>query len=121
MVVLVHSALQTRTFPVLNYLARASSHLRGLATASTAVVQNARRLVVRADVLEGSRIAIVAVDARDLARLAAALARGDALDVDVALALAAAVAARAVDLAVVLGVEVDDVDGAAAVVLDDLV
>lgn len=31
------------------------------------------------------------------------------------------VAARSVDLAVVLGVEVDDVDGTAAIVLDDLV
>jgi hypothetical protein len=43
------------------------------------------------------------------------------VDLARALAVALAVAARAVDLAVVLGVEVDDVDGAAAVVLDDLV
>lgn len=77
--------------------------------------------IIRADVPQSSRITIVEVDASQLAGLAATLAGGDTLDVDVALALAATVAARAVELAVVLGVEVDDVDGAAAVVLDDLV
>jgi hypothetical protein len=43
------------------------------------------------------------------------------VDLARALAVALAVAARAVDFAVVLGVEVDDVHRAAAVVLDDLV
>jgi hypothetical protein len=59
---------------------------------------------VSADVVQSTGIAIVRVDAADIA----AVVRGHALNVDVALALGAAVTAGAVDLAVVLGVEVDD-------------
>lgn len=51
----------------------------------------------------------------------AAVTGRDTLDVDVTLALLGAVAARAVQLAVVLDVEVDDVHSTAAIVLDDLV
>jgi hypothetical protein len=49
-------------------------------------------------------VAVVRVDACDFATVAGS----DTLDVDVALALGAAVAAGAVDLAVVFGVEVYD-------------
>lgn len=72
---------------------------------------------ISADVDQGSRVGIVVVDADHLT----AIVGSCALDVDVALALALAVTARAIDLSVVLGVEVDDVNGAAAVVLDDLI
>ena len=61
----------------------------------------------------------VGVDANELTTLDG----GDTLHVNGSLAglVALAVAAGAVDLAVVVGVEVDDVDVTAAVVLDDLV
>lgn len=59
----------------------------------------------------------VGVDANELTTIDSS----GALHVDGAGAVVCAVAARAVDLAIVLGVEVDDVDLTAAVVLDDLV
>jgi hypothetical protein len=52
-------------------------------------------------------VPIVLVDAGNFTTVAGS----DALDVDVALALGAAVAAGAVDLAVVFSVEVDDLRG----------
>lgn len=61
--------------------------------------------MVGADVVEGSSVTEVGVDTGELV----AVDCGDTLDVDVALALAGAVAAGAVELAVVLDVEVDDV------------
>lgn len=72
-------------------------------------------LRVGADVLESSSVAVVGVDTSELTTADS----GDALDVDVALALLGAVSAGAVELAVVVDVEIDDVDGTAAVVLDD--
>jgi hypothetical protein len=72
---------------------------------------------ISANVLKCGGIAVVEVDASHLATITSC----DALNVDVPLALAAAVSARAVDLAVVLGVEVDNVDSAAAIVLYNLV
>lgn len=74
----------------------------------------------------GFRVAVVAVRRLvahvgvDANQLAAVDGRG-ALDVDAAGAVALAVAAGAVDFSVVVGVKVDNVDVAAAVVLDDLV
>lgn len=53
-------------------------------------------------------ISVVAVDTRQFTTIAGI----HAVDVDVALALLAAVAAGAVQLAVVLDVKVEDVDGA---------
>jgi hypothetical protein len=127
-----------------------SSHrLAGAVLLAGTVVVLARRLGVCADVDERGLVAVGLGDADDLATLAG----GDTLDVDLAGALLALHgvsfegvkvgyetygAARAVDLAVVLGIEVDDladgqrgflslfsggthVDAAAAVVLDDLV
>ena len=65
--------------------------------ARAAIIQYARMLRVRAHIRDRGLVAILLVDARELA----AVARLDALDVDSALALLAAVAARAVELAVV--------------------
>lgn len=62
-------------------------------------------------------VAQVGVDAHELTTVNSS----GALHVNSASAVSRAVTARAVDLAVVVGVEVDDVDVAAAVVLDDLV
>lgn len=61
---------------------------------------------VGADVLQGSGVPIVQVDADNFTTVVC----GSALNVDIALALGAAVAAGAVDLAVVFGVEVDDLE-----------
>lgn len=114
-------------------LTRAVSDLLRLAVSRATVVEDARVASVRADVDKSGRVSVHRVDARQLATVV----RRHALDVDVALALAGAVAARPVQLAVVLGVEVDlrgvslsllhglgfayNVDGSATVVLDDLV
>ena len=100
----------------------ASGSLAGLALAVslvTALVALELSLGVEAVVRVSRLVAQVGVDANQLA----AVLGDDSCHVDLAreVAVAFAVAARAVDLAVVLGVEVDDVDGAAAVVLDDLV
>ena len=85
----------------------------------TALVTLALNLTVKAVVRVSSLVAQVGVDGYQFA----AVLGDDTGHVDLARALfvALAVAARAVDLAVVLGVEVDDVHGAAAVVLDDLI
>lgn len=85
----------------------------------TTLVALALSLSIKAVVGVSSLIAQVGVDAHELATVLS----NDASHVDLAraLAVALAVAARAVDLAVVFSVEVDDVHGAAAVVLDDLV
>ncbi|KAJ8104452.1 hypothetical protein OPT61_g10749 [Boeremia exigua] len=98
-------------------LTRADTSLCGLAATSAAVVHLALGLRIGADVLEGSSVLVVSVDAGELT----AVLSSDTLNVNVALALGRAVSAGAVQLAVVLDVEVNDVDGAAAVVLDDLV
>lgn len=100
----------------------ASRSLAGLALAIslvTALVPLALSLSVEAVVGVSSLVAQVGVDAHELATVLS----NDTSHVDLAraLAVALAVAARAVDFAVVLGVEVDDVHSAAAVVLDDLV
>ena len=100
----------------------ASGSLAGLALAVrlvAALVALALSLSIKAVVGVSSLIAQVGVDAHELATVLS----NDASHVDLAraLAVALAVAARAVDLAVVFSVEVDDVHGAAAVVLDDLV
>lgn len=67
-------------------LTRAIPGLDGLAAVGAARVHLARVLSVGADVLEGGGVAVVGVDADDLA----AVARGRALDVDVALTLGGA-------------------------------
>jgi hypothetical protein len=76
-------------------------------------------LGIEAVVGVSSAVAQVGVNTNELA----AVLGNNAAHVDFARAVgvALAVAARAVDFAVVLGVEVDDVDGAAAVVLDHFV
>jgi hypothetical protein len=61
----------------------AGAHLRGLATTGATVVGDALVLRVGADVLERSRVAVVLVDADNLA---AVLGR-ETLDVDASLAL----------------------------------
>lgn len=99
-----------------------SRSLAGLALAVSLVatlVTLALSLSIKAVVGVSRLVAQVGVDADELATVL-----GDDtghVDLARAVAVALAVAARAVDLAVVLGVEVDDVHGAAAVVLDDLV
>jgi hypothetical protein len=121
-----------------------SRSLAGLAFAVSlvaALVTLALSLGVEAVVGVSSLVAQVGVDANKLQRiqvstipqtshqlhppttyLATVLSNNTShVDLARALAVALAVAARAVDFAVVLGVEVDDVHGAAAVVLDDLV
>lgn len=72
---------------------------------------------IGADILQSSSVAVVGVDADDFA----AIVGRSAFDIDVSLALRAAVTARSVDLAVVFGVEVDNVDSTTAVMLDNLV
>ena len=99
-----------------------SRSLAGLAFAVSlvaALVTLALSLGVEAVVGVSSLVAQVGVNADELA----AVLSNDTAHVDLAraVAVAFAVAAGAVDLTVVLGVEVDNVDGAAAVVLDDLV
>ena len=64
-------------------LARAVADLLGLAAACASVVEHAGVAGVGADVLRGCRVAVVAVDARDLA----AVSCRRALDVNVPLAL----------------------------------
>jgi len=98
-------------------LTRAGAGLGRLAAASAAVVHLALDLRVRADILQSGGVAIVAVDTGELATVLS----GDTLDVDVALALARTVSAGTVELAVVLYIEVYDVDGSAAVMLNDFV
>lgn len=85
----------------------------------TALVALALSLGIEAVVRVSRLVTQVGVDSHQLATVLS----NNASHVDLAraLAVALAVAARAVDFAVVLGVEVDDVHGAAAVVLDDLV
>jgi hypothetical protein len=110
-----------------NRLTRAVASLCRLTTARAAIVENARVARVRTDVLQSRRVAIVEVDAGHLA----AVTRRHALDVDVSLALRSAlsdmvsfcplsifdlnfqtyVSAGAVNLAVIFGVEVDDLTG----------
>lgn len=65
------------------YLTGAGADLLGLAAAGAAVVEDTGVLGVRADVLEGGGVAELGVDADDVT----AVAGGDALHVDVALAL----------------------------------
>jgi len=96
--------------------------LAGLALAVglvTTLVALALSLGIEAVVGVSSLVAQVGVDANELATVLG----NDTAHVDLAraVAVALAVTARAIHLAVVLGVEVDDVDGAAAVVLDHLV
>ena len=95
----------------------AVANLLRLAVTLTAVVDSAWVVSVGADVGQSSLVAEGLVDASELT----AVVSSRAGDLDRALALGVAVAAGAVQLAVVLDVEVDDVDLAAAVVLDDLV
>lgn len=98
-------------------LTRASTGLGRLTATRAALVHLALDLRIGADVLEGRRVTVVAVDTRKLATVLSS----NAIDEDVTLALAAAVSTGSVELAVVLSVEVDDVDCSAAVVLDDLI
>lgn len=67
-------------------LTRADTGLLGLAATGASSVHLAASLGVGADVLEGSSVAVVGVDAGELT----AVLGGGALDVDVALALLAA-------------------------------
>lgn len=87
----------------LSSLTRAVSNLLGLAVAGATVVEHTRVVGISADVDESGGVSIDRVNAGQLA----AIVGSRALNVDVALALAGAVAARAVQLAVVLGVEVN--------------
>lgn len=72
---------------------------------------------IGADIDQCSSIAVVVVDANNLATVVSSCA----FHINVPLTLAATVPTRSVYLAVVFSVKVDDVDGAAAIVLDDLV
>lgn len=128
-------------------LTRAGSGLLGLAATSASSVSLAPGLCIGADVLEGGSVAVVEVNTGELTTVFG----GDALHVDVTLALLGAlsivlvfvseqdlstskcranakeilskthVSARAVQLAVVLSVEVNNIHSTAAVVLNDLV
>lgn len=98
-------------------LTRADSGLLRLTATSAASVHLALGLGIRADVLEGRSVTVVGVDACEFATVD----RGDALNVDVALALLGAVSAGAVQLSIVLDVEVDDVHRTTAVMLDNLI
>ena len=86
-------------------------------TLVTTLVALALGLGIKAVVGVCGFVTNVGVDANELA----AILRDDAFHVDGTSAVACAVAARAVDLAIVFDVEVLDVDVAAAVVLNDLV
>jgi hypothetical protein len=87
-------------------LTRAVSNLFRLAATCATIVEHTWMISVCANVDKCRGIAVVRVDAGDFTTVTGS----DALDVDVALALGAAVAAGAVDLAVVFGVEVDDLE-----------
>lgn len=95
----------------------AGSNLLRLAVTLAAIIDNASSLGVSANISERGNIVVVLIDARHLA----AAIGSDTVHDDGPRALAIAVATGAVDLAVVVGVEVDYVDRSAAVVLDDLV
>lgn len=103
--------------PVPNRLTRAVANLGRLASSSATLIHNAWVRSISANVLESCGITVVGVDTNHFA----AIPGSSALDIHVALALARAVSARAVDLTVVLGVKVDNVNGTAAVVLNNLV
>ena len=98
------------------YLTRAGSDLLGLTIASATVVEDAGAGSVGADIDQGSGVTVVVVDADNLTTIAGSCS----LDVDVTLALGVAVAAGSVDLAVVFGVEVDDLE-ARALVLEQFI
>jgi hypothetical protein len=85
----------------------------------TALVALALSLGVEAVVGVSSLVAQVGVDANELATVPGDHAAH--IDLARAVAVALAVTARAVHLAVVLGIEIDDVDGAAAIVLNHFV
>jgi len=70
-----------------------------------------------ASVLDGGGISVVGVDASQCATVA----RLDTINVDITLALRAAVSAGAIEFSICVCVEVDNVDGTATIVLDDLV
>lgn len=88
------------------HLTRAVSDLLRLAVVAAAIVENARVVGVGADILQGSGVPVVQVNADNFTTVVC----GSALHVDIALALGVAVTAGAVDLAVVFGVEVDDLE-----------
>jgi hypothetical protein len=83
---------------------RASPNLLRLAPTGAAIIQDAPRRRVRADIAQSGSITIIAVDARQFT----AVTSSDALNVDIPLALGAAVATRSIELAIVFGVEVDN-------------
>lgn len=96
----------------------ARAQLRGFLAAAVALVPRAALVAVLARVGDLAHVAVVGVDAAELA----ATLGDDALDVDVSrAAVARAVTAAAEELAVVLDEEVVDVKGAAAVELEHLV
>jgi hypothetical protein len=72
---------------------------------------------IGANINQRSSIGIVVIDADNLASIVGCRA----LDVHITLALAVAVTTRSIDFSVVLSIEVDDVNGTAAVVLDNLI
>lgn len=89
-------------------LTRTISNLLWLTAVAAAIVEDAGVVGVGANVYQGRSVAIVQVNADNFTTVVC----GSPFDVDIALALGAAVTAGAVDLAVVFGVEVDDLEAA---------
>jgi hypothetical protein len=100
-------------------IGRSAANLLGLVTSVVALVLNADLLNVSGAGagVDGSGIAVVGVDADQ----GASAVGDDTLELDVALKHLVAVSAGAVELAEVGDGEVGDVDGSAAVVLEDFV
>jgi len=98
-------------------LTSAETGLGGLATTSTSLEHLTFGSSIRASVFDRSGISIVGINSNQQISIFSS----DTLDVDIALALRLAIATAAVEFAKVLDVVVDDVYGAAAVVLDHFV
>lgn len=91
--------------------------LRRLTAIRTTSIHLAQSRRISADIDKSSSVSVVAVDPGELATIHSC----DALNVNIAFTLLTTIAAAAIQLAVILDIVVDDVDSAAAIVLNHFV
>lgn len=103
----LHNSDEAFNIPYIPYLCLTGSNLLRFAVTFATIVGDTWRVGISADIDQSGCIAVGEVDTSDLT----AIDGGGAFDVDVALALAIAVSARAVDFAVVFGIEIYDLEG----------
>lgn len=95
----------------------ASANLLRFTSSRTSVIYNTGIRGIVANISERSRVTIVLINANELT----AVLSCDTLHNDSAFTLAGAISTRSVHLTIVLGVEIDHIDSAAAIMLDYLV